>query len=279
MSAFDAEVNSKAALNLERTGWQLNQSVSSFREWSKAMGPFGGQVVRHWLGHVARALKVQSESCSAAILAWNAAFEGGKLLDTVAGKMLGGRLSAIIGAHNDLHGLMSMLGTVAAHLGVAPRMQDNPEAIESVRVAFDIMSKASQGSVAVLAVDIILQFQRDATGAAAAKQFLSKYRRQDYEALPSVLWSELGAIASHATALAGPVATEPKCSPTKSSASTTAPSPASAKKVSSSAASVQHAAPSCGASSGSQVGASPASCKKRSAPSVVFSSAKKSKGA
>lgn len=275
VSQLDLAINSEKALLLERLGWQLPQPLPSLRDWAKAMSRFAGKCQTQWLLRVSKVLKAQSEACSAAIPSWSACFENGRFLEEVARRVLAGRLAGVVTTHNALHSLMGKLGASASELSIAPRLQDNELSLESVRISFDVMARASQASIVCCATDIILRFQLDSTGSASAKQFLSKYKHEEHNMLPPVLWSECEAIASHA---ADPAPSSPRPahgSPKKSRSSTTASTPASDRKSSTSGP-PRDKPMSDSMSATTTDGASPAA-KKRPAPTLAFASSKKAR--
>lgn len=110
--------------------------------------------------------------------------------------MLAGRMGSIVERHNALHSLMGRLSQAAGILNISPRLQENSATIESVRVAFDTLGQASRASAVTLAVDLILQFANDNSGADAANKLLKQYPKQNYPALPDALWTEVSIIAA-----------------------------------------------------------------------------------
>lgn len=197
LSRLDKAINCEFCLACEKSSWRLPVSLSSVREWACCMGVLGGDLQTLWLRQVSCVFQAQSSLCAGAVPSWTACFDGEVFLRPVASKLLEGKFNSVVGAHNSLHQLMARLGSAATLLGISPRLQDNAETLQAVRIAFDNMSRASLASVVVLAAELVLKFERDASGSQGARSFLSRYARSAYPTLPEVLWTELEGIAAH----------------------------------------------------------------------------------
>lgn len=192
-------IASPSCLACERSAWQLPVSLSTMREWAKCMSIVGGDMQALWLQQVSRALASRSNECASSVPSWSACFEDGRMLPSVAQKLLVGRLSAVVAAHNGVHQLMTQLASAAAVLQVSPRLQENNLTIDNVRVAFDIMAKANDASIVILATELVLKFEKDNSGIEGARAFLRKYKRSEHGSLPEGLCLELESIAAHAS--------------------------------------------------------------------------------
>lgn len=197
ISHFDAEVNSELSFNLEKSSLKMPTCMSVFRDWAKSIGLFGGQGMTTWLRQISASLQAEAHACLSKLPSWSACFEQGRLLESVAAKVLDKKLESIVGAHNQLHKKMSLMSSAASLLEVSPRLRDHPETIEAAHISFDVMGKASDSSIVALAVELILRFQLDSSGISGARQFLSKYKKVDHPSPPEVLWAEVGSIAAH----------------------------------------------------------------------------------
>lgn len=188
--------------------------------------------------------------------------------------MLGGKLPVLITAHNTLHTAMSQFAASASMLSVSPRLQDNPETIESARVSFDTLGRANQASIVVMASELITKFGSNGAGIAGAKGFLQKYKRADFPMLPQTLWVELESIAAH-----GEAAAEEKdspASPTRKRGPPASPSQVAKRQAASSPQSTRPTSDAGSTPSGMTI--SPASTKKPGPPTIVFSSKKAKRG-
>lgn len=199
------------------------------------MGVLGGDLQTMWLQQVAGVLQAQASLCASAVPSWTACFEGESLLRPVASKLLGGQLSNVVSAHHSLHQLMAKMGSATSLLGISPRLQDNVHTLEAVRISFDHMNRASLASVVVLATELIMKWERDASGVQGAKQFLVRYKRSAYPTLPEVLWTEVEGIAAHVRDPEGDERMEhrekpPAASPASKAAASSAMSPGSASR-------------------------------------------------
>lgn len=277
ISKLEGCVNSSAAVEVEKQGWRFAVPLATLCEWVRLVGIFGDRMMCKWLNEVSQCLLTEAAKAGGDIPAWTACFEEGRILEPLAASMLDGRLGGIVASHNRLHTLMSALGGAAGRLSVVPRLQDNPVTIQSVRVAFEVIQRASKASAAVWATEVILKFQHDSTGTEAARGWLQRHKKQDHQDLPGILWTELEHIAAHGKSLeelgpssarssrstgmsAGPqVKKEPGSPATPGAALSTATPPSSKRAASSTGAGEPLAAPS----------------KRSGPPTLAFSSKKK----
>lgn len=194
------------------------------------------------------------------------------MLEPLATKVLGGKLPILMSAHNTLHTLMSRFAASASMLSVSPRLQDNPETIESARVSFDTLGRANQASIVVMATDILTKFQSNGSGIAGAKAFLQKYKRADFLMLPQTLWVELESIAAHGEEAAASEERDSPTSPSRKRVATSSPTQWAKKQA---VASPQSTRPSsdAGSAPSSMPAASPAP-KQTGPPTIAFSTKK-----
>lgn len=197
LAKLEGMVNASAAVEVEKQGWRLAWPLANLREWVRLLGLYGGRMSHKWLGEVSSCLLSEASKSSGDILAWTACFEDGRILEPLAKSMLDGRLAGIVASHNKLHTLMARLGGAAGRLAIVPRLQDNQVTIQAVRVAFEVIRRASKASAVAWATEVIFKFQHDATGTEAARGWLLRHKKQDHEDLPQMLWAELEHIAAH----------------------------------------------------------------------------------
>lgn len=217
VAELEASVNSPAAMEVERTGMQSIAPVATVRSWTKLMGVFGGSAQTAWLTSLSHCLQSLALDCQARLPNWRASLENDKVLFAVASKMMVGQGPKVVNIHNELHSALSLISKAANMLGISPRIQDHPLTIESIRVSFDIMSKASETSIAAAAIELICRFESESTGMREAKSFLQKHNHKNHPNLPESLFMDLELIAAHAG--------EPKSTPPPAQTSASKPSP------------------------------------------------------
>lgn len=197
LSKLEGGVNASAAVEVEKEGWRFALPLPTLRKWVRLVGIYSGRMTQKWLDEVSHCLLTEASKVAGEIPAWTACFEGGRILEPLAETMLNGRLGGFVASHNRLHSLMTQLGGAAGRLAVVPRLQDNPATIQAVRVAFEVIQRASKASAVVWATDVILKFQHDATGTEAARGWLQRHKKQEHQDLPEILWAELEHIVAH----------------------------------------------------------------------------------
>ena len=227
MTVLDAKVSSKESLAFEGSGWQSSKPIATIRAWVTLMGTFGGRAQTCLLKQWESLLSVKVTACKRIMPTWSACFEGPKLLDSVAYRMLTGKVAKVVQSHNDVHGCMVSMAQKASELQVVPRLQDNDITMEMIAVAKDTMSSASLCSVVLLGIDILHKYQLDPLGPEVASAFLTKHRTPANSTVPEGLWQELEAMSSHA-AVKGLPAQKPSPSKRAMSSTTTATAPSSA---------------------------------------------------
>ena len=226
VTKLDAKVSSKESLAFESSGWQSSKPIATIRAWVNLLGTFGGRAQTCLLKQWESLLTVKVEACKKNMPTWSACFEGPKLLDSVAYRMLTGKVAKVVQSHNDVHGCMVLMAQKASDLQVVPRLQDNDITMETIAIAKDTMTSASLCSVVLLGIDILHKYQHDPAGSEVASAFLTKHRTPANSIVPEGLWQELEAMSSHAAVTGSPA--KPPSSQSKSASSSTKTPPSSA---------------------------------------------------
>lgn len=209
---LDSLINGAIAFDFERSGFKAPIPLSLFREWARLMAKWIGRVQSCLLKCQANFLSALTLDLKSTLPSWRACFTSdGTLNDTMAFKMLEGKMAPLVKSNNLVHKHMERMRISAELLAIVPKLSEHELTAQDIAVAMDSLRLARLSSTVIMGVDLIRCFRGDPRGPQRARDFLDKHRTKEAEeSVPRGMWDEL----QHMAALS--VVTNP--SPAKSSA-------------------------------------------------------------
>lgn len=121
LTTFDALLHDDLSMKLEEECYQLPIALATLRSWRGSMAAFAGKLQAHVLQAYMVLLDHQIAACKSITPSWQVAFQGGPNSDQfdleLAGKVLAGRLQAVVRGHNELHALVQVVFVRVVSLG------------------------------------------------------------------------------------------------------------------------------------------------------------------
>ncbi|CAK0819050.1 unnamed protein product [Prorocentrum cordatum] len=194
---LDSMANDPRAMEFEKTGWQLRESIHTMRHWCLLAARVSGRYESMLLLGMAEVLTNEGQATAKVTPTWTACFVDDVFNETMAMAMLKNKLDVVINRHNSLHTCIKAFSTSAAVLSINPRVQDHPTTSESVNVALQLLKDAAEASVVIRGVDLLTAYRHRPEGPTKATKFLTENECR-YPKVPQCFWQLFKDLQAHA---------------------------------------------------------------------------------